>query len=65
MVDFKKMADHSKLRKEIEQAINKHSLEKSFNEHQENLNIFDVSDSSLNSIENANKFLNSLGSYYL
>lgn len=27
MVDFKKMADHSKLRKEIEQAINKHSLE--------------------------------------
>ena len=27
MVDFKKMADHSRLRKEIEQAINKHSLE--------------------------------------
>ena len=27
MVDFKKMADHSELRKEIEQAINKHSLE--------------------------------------
>ena len=27
MVDFKKMTDHSKLRKEIEQAINKYSLE--------------------------------------
>ena len=27
MVDFKKMAGHSKLRKEIEQAINKYSLE--------------------------------------
>ena len=40
---------------------NKHI--QSFNEHQENLNISDVSDSSLNSIENANKFLNSLGGF--
>ena len=31
MVDFKKMADHSKLRKEIEQAINKNSLENGSN----------------------------------
>jgi hypothetical protein len=31
----------------------------SFNEHQENLNISDVSDSSLNSLENAKKFLES------
>ena len=31
MVDFKKMADHSKLRKEIEQAINKHGLENGSN----------------------------------
>lgn len=33
------------------------------NKASENLNISDVSDSSLNSIENANKFLNSLGGF--
>lgn len=31
MVDFKEMADRSKLRKEIEQSINRHSLENGSN----------------------------------